>query len=112
MPPVEVRRVPVKATFAEVAAYWPWTLADVVPALPNVPGMRSVKRSSGAGGLRAALREGCEMAEAGAEERRRADPPRRPLMAKTGGAWERTTAPQRVLRDVPPALRRARRGSA
>jgi predicted ATPase len=58
------------------------------------------------------LREGCEMAEAGAEERRRADPPRRPLMAKTAGAWERTTAPRSVLRDVPPALRRARRGSA
>ena len=46
-----VRRVSLKASLsdAEVAAYWQFTMAEVVPALQRVPGMRSVKVYSGAG---------------------------------------------------------------
>ena len=51
MPTAYVRRVSLKASLsdAEVAAYWQFTMAEVVPALQRVPGMRSVKVYSGAG---------------------------------------------------------------
>jgi hypothetical protein len=114
MPTVYVRRVHVKDVFsdAEVAAYWQWTLEEVVPALQNVPGMRSGTLYSGAGGLRADLHYVFAMDDAGAYERLLAEPQLRPLMAKTYGAWDMTTATQRVLREVTPALLRALSGSA
>jgi hypothetical protein len=58
MPTVYVRRVNLKDSLsdAEVVAYWKFTMAEVVPALQKIPGIRSVKLYSGAGGLRADLR--------------------------------------------------------
>ena len=43
MPTAYVRRVSLKASLsdAEVAAYWQFTMAEAVPALQRVPGMRS-----------------------------------------------------------------------
>jgi hypothetical protein len=54
MPTAYVRRVSLKASLsdAEVAAYWKFTMEEVLPAIQGVPGMRSVKVYSGAGGLR------------------------------------------------------------
>ena len=71
MPTVYVRRVNLKETLsdAELVAYWKFTLEEVVPALLKVPGIRSVKLYSGAGGLRADLRYVFEMDDAGAYER-------------------------------------------
>jgi hypothetical protein len=107
------RRVHLKDALsgAEVAAYWQWTLEEVVPALQNMPGIRSVKLYSGGGGLRADMRYGFEMDDAGAYERLLADPQLRPLIAKTYGAWDMTTASQTLLREVTPELLRALSGS-
>lgn len=109
MPTVYVRRVNLKDALsdAEVVAYWKFTLEEVVPALLNVPGMRSVKLYSGAGGLRADLRYVFEMDDAGAYERLLADPQLRPLIAKTYAAWDMQTASQMFVREVTPELVRA-----
>jgi hypothetical protein len=96
---------------AEVAAYWKWTLDEVVPALQKVPGVRSVKIDSGAGGLRADMRYVFEMDDAGVYERVLADPQLRALVAKTYAAWDMTTASQLFLREVTPALLQALSGS-
>jgi hypothetical protein len=114
MPTVYVRRVTLKDSLsdAEVAAYWKWSLEDVVPALQKVPGIRSVKIYSGAGGLRADIRYVFEMDDAGVYERLLADPPLRPLIAKTYAAWDMKTASQLFLREVTPALLQALSGSA
>jgi hypothetical protein len=114
MPTVYVRRVNLKETLsdAEVTAYWKFTLEDVVPALLNVPGIRSVKIYSGAGGLRADLRYVFEMDDAGAYERLLADPQLRPLIAKTYAAWDMRTASQMFVREVTPEFIRALSGSA
>jgi hypothetical protein len=52
MPTVYVRWVSLRDALsdAEVAAYWRFTLKEVIPALLKVPGIRSVKLYSGAGG--------------------------------------------------------------
>jgi hypothetical protein len=97
---------------ADVAAYWQWTLEEVVPALQKVPGIRSVKIYSGAGGLRADIRYVFEMDEAGAYERLLADAQLRPLIAKTYAAWDMKTASQLFVREVTPELLRALSGSA
>jgi hypothetical protein len=109
MPTVYVRRVNLKETLsdAEVAAYWQFTLEEVVPALLKVPGIRSVKLYSGAGGLRADLRYVFEMDDAGAYERLLAEPQLRPLIAKTYAAWDMKTASQMFVREVTPELIRA-----
>ena len=109
MPTVYVRQVNLKDTLsdAEVLAYWKFTLEEVVPALRNVPGIRSVKLYSGAGGLRADLRYVFEMDDAGVYERLLADPQLRPLIAKTYAAWDMHTASQTFLREVTPELIRA-----
>jgi hypothetical protein len=114
MPTVYVRRVNLREALsdAEVAAYWQWTLEEVVPALQKVPGIRSVKLYSGTGGLRADLRYVFEMDDAGAYERLLADPHLRPFIAKTYSAWDMTTASQTFLREVTPELLRALSGSA
>jgi hypothetical protein len=112
MPTVYVRRVHLKDSLsdADVGAYWQWTLEEVVPALQKVPGMRSVKIYSGAGGLRADMRDVFEMDDARAYERLLADPQLRPLIAKTYGAWDMMTASQTFLREVTPELLRALSG--
>jgi hypothetical protein len=112
MPTVYVRRVTSRDSLsdAEVAAYWKWTLDEVVPALQKVPGVRSVKIDSGAGGLRADMRYVFEMEDAGAYERLLADPQLRALVAKTYAAWDMKTASQLFLREVTPSLLQALSG--
>ena len=120
MPTAYVRRVSLKAslsdaevaaywqfTMAEVAAYWQFTMAEVVPALQRVPGMRSVKVYSGAGGLRADIRYVFEMDDAGVYERMLANRDLQPLIAKTYAAWDMSTASQTFLPEVTPELIRA-----
>jgi hypothetical protein len=109
MPTVYVRQVSLKASLsdAEVGAYWKFTMEEVVPALQKVPGIRSVKLYSGAGGLRADIRYVFEMDDAGVYERILADPSLRPLIAKTYAAWDMQTASQVFVREVTPELIRA-----
>jgi len=104
-----VRRVSLKPSLsdAEVAAYWKFTMEEAVPALQRVPGMRSVKVYSGAGGLRADIRYVFEMDDAGVYERLLATPALQPLVAKTYAAWDMFTATQTFLREVTPELIRA-----
>src|SRR2546428_10766459 len=106
MPTVYVRRVNLKDSLSdeEVVAYWKFTLEEVVPALLKVPGIRSVKVYSGAGGLRADIRYVFEMDDAGAYERLLATPALQPLVAKTYAAWAMSTASQTFLREVTPAV--------
>jgi hypothetical protein len=92
---------------AEVAAYGKSTLEEVLPGLQRVPGMRSVKMYAGAGGLRADIRSGFEMDDAGVYERRLADAQLRPLIAKTSAAWDMAPACQTCGREVTPELSRA-----
>ena len=70
--------------------------------------MRSVQMDAGAGGLRADIRSGFEMEDAGVYERRLADAQLRPLIAQTSAAWDRATARQICMREVTPELSRAR----
>lgn len=109
MPTVYVRRVNLKDSLsdAEVVAYWKFNLEAVIPALLKVPGIRSVKLYSGAGGLRADMRYVFEMDDAGAYERLLTDPQVRPLIAKTYAAWDLKTASQQFVREVTPALLQA-----
>jgi hypothetical protein len=104
-----VRRVSLKPSLsdAEVVAYWKFTMEEVVPALQRVPGMRSVKVYSGAGGLRADIRYVFEMDDAGVYERLLATPALQPLVAKTYAAWDMSTATQTFVREVTPELIRA-----
>jgi hypothetical protein len=113
MPTVYVRRVNLKDSLsdAEVVVYWKFTLEEVMPALRKVPGIRSVKLYSGAGGLRADLRYVFEMDDAGAYERLLADPQLHPLIAKTYAAWDMKTASQLFVREVTPELLRALSGT-
>jgi hypothetical protein len=113
MPTVYVRRVNLKESLsdADVADYWKWTLEEVMPALLKVPGIRSVKLYSGAGGLRTDIRYVFEMDDAGAYERLLADPQLRPLIAKTYAAWDMTTASQAFHRELTPELLRALSGT-
>jgi len=109
MPTVYVRRVNLQDALsdAELAAYWKFTMEEVIPALQRVPGMRSAKIYSGAGGLRADIRYVFEMDDAGVYERLIADPQLRPLIAKTYAAWDMKTASQTFVREVTPELIRA-----
>jgi hypothetical protein len=113
MPTVYVRRVNLKDSLsdADVAAYWKWTLEEVVPALLKVAGVRSVKLYSGAGGLRTDIRYVFEMDDAGAYERLLADPQLRPLIAKTYAAWDMKAASQTFHRELTPELLRALSGT-
>ena len=47
----------------EVLEYWKFSMEEAIPAIQKVPGVRSVKAYSGAGGLRADLRYAIEMDE-------------------------------------------------
>ena len=114
MPTASVRRVPLQASLrdAAVAAYGQLTLEEVLPALPRVPGMRSVQMDAGAGGLRADSRSGFEIEDAGVYERRLAKAQLRPLMATTSAAWDMATARQTCVRAVTPELSRALRSTS
>ena len=109
MPTAYVRRVSLKSSLsdAEVAAFWKFTMEEAVPALQRVPGMRSVKVYSGAGGLRADIRYVLEMDDASVYERMLATRDLQPLVAKTYAAWDMHTASQTFLREVTPELIRA-----
>ncbi len=93
MPTRYVRQVNLKASLsdAEVAAYWKFTMEEVVPAIQGVPGIRSVEVYSGAGGLRADIRYVFDMDDAGVYERLLATPQLQPLVAKTYAAWDMST---------------------
>jgi hypothetical protein len=109
MPTAYVRQVCLKEILsdAEIAAYWRFMMEEVLPTLRNVPGVRSVKVYSGAGGLRADIRYVFEMDDAGVYERLLTDPSVQPLIAKTYAAWDMRTASQTFLREVTPELFRA-----
>lgn len=114
MPTAYVRRFNLKASLsdAEVAAYWRFCMEEAVPAVQRVPGVRSIKVYSGAGGLRADIRFVIDMDDAGVYERLLADSQMRPLIAKLYAAWDMSTASQLFLREVTPELLRALSGSA
>ena len=82
-------------------------MEEVVPALQRVPGIRSDKVYSGAGGLPADIRYVFEMGDAGVYERMLATRELQPLVAKTYAAWDMSTATQTFLREVTPDLIRA-----
>ena len=82
-----------------------------IPALLKVPGVRSVKAYSGAGGLRAGLRYAIEMDDAGVYERMLADPQLGTVVAKAYDAWDMKTASQTFLREVTPELIQALSGT-
>jgi len=93
-----VRRVNLKASLrdVEVATSWKFTMEEVLPTLRRVPGMRSVKMSSGGGGLRADICSVFEMDDAGVYARLLADAQLCPLIAKTYAAWDMATAARHV----------------
>ena len=109
MPTAYVRRVSLKDSLsdAEVAAYWKFIQEEFIPVALTVHGVRSVKRCSGAGGLRADMRAVFEMDDAGAYERLLADPQLSPLITKTYASWDIKTASQLFVREVTPELIRA-----
>jgi hypothetical protein len=114
MPTVYVRRVNLKDSLsdADVSAYWQWILQEVVPAMQQISGIRSVKAYSGAGGLRADMRVVIEMDDAGVYERLLVDSQFRPLLARIYSAWDMTTASQNFIREITPELLRALSGRA
>ena len=79
MPTLYVRRVNLKDSLsdAEVVAYWKFLQEEFIPVAMKVPGTRSVKLYSGAGGLHADIRLLAEMDDAGVYER---------WLAKPGGS--------------------------
>ena len=109
MPTLYVRRVNLKDSLsdAEVVAYWKFFQEAFIPAVMKVPGIRSVKLYSGAGGLRADIVGLIEMDDAGVYERLLADPQLRPLIAKAYAAWDMKTATQMFRREMTPELIRA-----
>ena len=109
MPTLYVRRVNLKDALsdAEVVAYWKFLQEEFIPVAMKVPGTRSVKLYSGAGGLRADLLLLAEMDDAGVYERWLADPGVSAMVAKVYSAWDMKTATQVFRREVTPALIRA-----
>ncbi len=113
MPTVYVRGFSLKnsLTDAEVLEYWQWIMADVIPAVQKVSGVRSVKIYSGAGALRADLRFVFEMDDAGVYERLLVDSEVRPLLGRVYGAWNLETSTQLFNREITPELIRALSGT-
>ena len=106
MPTLYVRRVNLKDSLsdAEVVAYWKFFQEEFIPVAMKVPGVRSVKMYSGAGGLRADIVGLIDMDDAGVYERMLADPGVRPLIAKVYAAWDLKTATQVFRREMTPEL--------
>jgi hypothetical protein len=94
-------------TEREVVDYWRFLMDEAIPAIMKVPGMRSAKCFSGAGGLRADLTIQFEMDDAGVYERMIADPAVQKIIPRTYGAWDMTTAGQSFRREITPELVRA-----
>jgi hypothetical protein len=113
MPTVYVRQVSLKESLsdASVGEYWQWILSEVIPAMQKIPGIRSVRAFSGAGGLRADLRFVIEMDDGGVYERMLADQQFRPLLARIYSAWDMKTASQTFVREITPELLRALGGT-
>jgi len=88
MPTAYVRRVSLKASLsdAEVVAYWRFLQEEFLPVALRVPGMRSVKLYSGAGGLRANIRYVFGMEDASVYERMIATRKLQHVVAKTYAA--------------------------
>jgi hypothetical protein len=109
MPTLYVRQVNLKDALsdAEVVAYWKFVQEKFVPAAMKVPGTRSFKMYSGAGGLRADILVLVEMDDAGVYERWLADPVVRSMIAKVYSTWDMKTATQVFRREVTPELTRA-----
>ena len=109
MPTLYVRRLNLKDSLsdAEVVTYWKFLQEEFIPAAMKVPGTRSFKLYSGAGGLRADIVALIEMDDAGVYERWLADPGVSSMIAKVYSAWDMKTATQVFRREVTPALIRA-----
>ena len=95
---------------AEVLESWRFIIEEMVPAVESVPGTRSVKAYSGAGGLRADLTLLWEMDDAGVYERALLDPALRDMIGKIYSAWDMTTAGQSFRREVTSELVQALSG--
>ncbi len=95
----------------EVLQEWQFAMEQVVPAVSNVPGVRSVKFYSGPGALRAGLTILLEMDDAGVYERLLVDPGVRKLLGRLYGAWDLKTAGQSFRREVTSELIRALSGT-
>src|SRR5712691_2546391 len=78
----------------EIAASWRLTLEEVLPALRQVPGICSVKRDAGVGGVRADTRSVFAVDDTGVSAPLLADPQRRPLITTTSAAWDMSQARQ------------------
>ncbi len=89
---------------AQVVEEWQFLLNEAVPAIQRVPGVRSVKAYSRAGGLRADLTAFIEMDDAAAYERLLADQQLSPMLARLYGNWDMNTAGQSFRREVTPEL--------
>jgi len=109
MPTLYVRRVNLKDSLsdAEVVAYWQFIQEEFIPVAMKVPGTRSIKLYSGAGGLRADIILVAEMDDAGVYERWLADPGVSAMVAKVYSTWDMKTATQVFRREMTPALLRA-----
>jgi hypothetical protein len=91
----------------EILAEWRFLMTEVLPAVQQAPGVRSVKFFSGAGGLRADLSAQFELEDAGVYERLLLDAKVRTLLGRVYGAWDLKSAGQSFRREVTPELIKA-----
>jgi hypothetical protein len=92
---------------AEVLDQWRFLMEEVVPAVQQVRGTRSVKVYSGAGALRADITLLWDMEDASVYERALVDPELRKLLGRFYGAIDLKTAGQSFRREVTAELIRA-----
>jgi len=92
---------------AEVLDQWRFLMEEVVPAIQQVRGTRSVKVYSGAGALRADITLLWDMDDASVYERALVDPGLRKLLGRFYGAIDLKTAGQSFRREVTAELIRA-----
>ncbi len=92
---------------SEVIEYWRYIMDDVIPAIQNVNGTRSVKVYSGAGALRADITFLWEMDNASVYEQALVDSEVRKHLGKVYGSWDMKTAGQSFRREVTPELIKA-----
>ncbi len=85
---------------AEVLEHWRFLTEEVIPAVQNFPGTRSVKAYSGAGALRADISFLWEMDDASVYEKALLDADLRGMIAKIYTDWDLTTAGQSFRREV------------
>ena len=92
---------------AEVLDQWRFLMEEVVPAIQQVRGTRSVQVYSGAGALRADITLLWDMEDASVYERALVDPEVRKLLGRFYGAIDLKTAGQSFRREVTAELIRA-----